>query len=101
MSKPEADTINSISPAEFCKIPLFKSLSYEMMEDVLIKCALLRIEKASVVITPGQPNQRLYALIRGGMSIHLLDVDSEPVATLGRVDIFGELSVIDAQPASA
>ena len=35
------------------------------------------------------------------MSIHLGDVDSEPVAMLGRGDIFGELSVIDAQPASA
>ena len=98
---PEPDTIISISPAEFRKIPLFKSLSYEEMEDILFKCALLRIEVGSVVITPGQPNQRLYILVRGDMSIHLADIDSDPVATLGRGDIFGELSVIDAQPASA
>ena len=71
------------------------------MEDIWFKCVLLRIESGSVVITPGQQNQRLYILVRGDMSIHLADVDGEPVATLGRGDIFGELSVIDAQPASA
>ena len=100
MSK-EPDTIISISPAEFHKIPLFKSLNYEDLEDILFKCALLRIEEGSVVIAPGQPNQRLYILVRGEMSIHLEDVDAEPVATFGRGDVFGELSVIDAQPASA
>ena len=100
MSK-EPDTIISISPAEFGKIPLFKSLSYETLEDLLFKCVLLRIDEGSVVIAPGQPNQRLYILVRGDMSIHLDDVDSDPVAKLGRGDVFGELSVIDAQPASA
>ena len=64
-------------------------------------CPLLRVDEGSVVITPGQPNQRLYIVIRGDMSIHLDDVDGESVATLGRGDVFGELSVIDAQPASA
>ena len=59
MSKPAADTIIAISPAEFRKIPLFKSLSYETMEDVVFKSALLRIEEGSVVITPGQSNQRI------------------------------------------
>jgi CRP-like cAMP-binding protein len=91
----------SISPAEFSKIALFKSLSYEDLEDVLFKCVLLRIEPGSVVIAPGQPNRRLYILVRGEMSIHLNDVNAEPVATLQRGDVFGELSVIDAQPASA
>ena len=36
----EPDTIISISPAEFNKIPLFKSLNYEDLEDILFKCAL-------------------------------------------------------------
>jgi CRP-like cAMP-binding protein len=70
------------------------------MEGILFKSALLRIESGSVVITPGQQNRRLYILIRSDMSIHLTDVDSEPVATLGRGDISGEFSIIDAQPAS-
>lgn len=97
----DADTIISLSPAEFNKIPLFKSLNYEELEDILFKCALLRIEAESVVIAPGQPNQRLYILVRGEMSIHLQDVNGESVATLKRGDVFGELSVIDAKPASA
>ena len=97
----DADTIISLSPAEFNKIPLFKSLNYEELEDLLFKCVLLRIESESIVIAPGQPNQRLYILVRGEMSIHLNDVNREPVATLQRGDVFGELSVIDAQPASA
>ena len=97
----EPDTIMALAPAEFTKIPLFKSLNYEDLEDILFKCALLRIDEGSVVIAPGQPNQRLYILVRGEMSIHLDGVDAERIATLERGDVFGELSVIDAQPASA
>src|SRR5262245_50887192 len=101
MAKEPETTIMSISPAEFTKIALFKSLSYEDLEEVLFKCALLRIEPGSVVIARGQPNQRLYVLVRGEMSVHLGDVNDDPVATLERCDVFGEMSVIDAQPASA
>ena len=54
----EPDTIISISPAEFNKIPLFKSLNYEDLEDILFKCALLRIDEGSVVIAPGAPRAR-------------------------------------------
>ena len=48
----DADTIISQSPAEFIKIPLFKSLNYEELEDLLFKCVLLRIESESKVIAP-------------------------------------------------
>ncbi len=96
-----SDTIISISPVEFAKIPLFKSLHYGDLEHILFDCALLRIGAGAVVIAPGQPNQRLYVLLRGTMSVHLTSVDDEPVATLTRGEVFGELSMIDAQPASA
>lgn len=97
----EPDTIISVSPVEFAKIPLFKSLRFAELEDIVFKCTLLRIGEGSVVITPGQPNQRMYVVLRGEMSVHLASIDAEPVATLGRGEVFGELSVIDTQPTSA
>jgi len=95
------DTIIAVSPVEFAKLPLFKSTKYDELEDILFRCALLRIDKGSAVIAPGQPNRRLYIVLRGTMSVHLNSVQEEPVAMLAAGDVFGELSVIDALPASA
>ena len=66
-----------------------------------MKCPLLRIDEGRVIIAAGQPNERMYIVLRGEVSVRLDSLDSAPVATLSRGDVFGELSVIDGEPASA
>ena len=96
-----SDTILTINPAEFNHIPLFNSVSIFDVEDVILKCPLLRIDEGRVIIAAGQPNERMYIVLRGEVSVRLDSLDSAPVATLSRGDVFGELSVIDGEPASA
>ena len=96
-----SDTILSINLAEFDQIPLFGSVSIFDVEDVLLKCPLLRIDKGRVIIVADQPNERMYIVLRGSVSIRLDTLDSPPVAHLSRGEVFGELSVIDGEPTSA
>ena len=96
-----SDTILSINLAEFDQIPLFGSVSIFDVEDVLLKCPLLRIDKGRVIIAADQPNERMYIVLRGSVSIRLDTLDSPPVAHLSRGEVFGELSVIDGEPTSA
>ena len=96
-----SDTILSINLAEFGQIPLFRSVSIFDVEDVLLKCPLLRIDEGRVIIAADQPNERMYIVLRGSVSIRLDTLDSPPVAHLTRGEVFGELSVIDGEPTSA
>ena len=94
-------TILTINPAEFNHIPLFRSVSIFDVEDIILRCPLLRIDEGRVIIAAGQPNERMYILLRGEVSVRLDSVDAAPVATLSRGDVIGELSVIDGEPTSA
>ena len=96
-----SDTILTINPAEFNRLPLFKSVSVFDVEDILLKCPLLRIDEGRVIIAAGQPNERMYIVLRGEVSVRLESPDNEPVARLGAGEVFGELSVIDGEPTSA
>lgn len=96
-----SDTIITINPAEFHRLPLFQSVSIFDVEDVLTKCPLLRVDEGRVILAAGQPNERMYIVMRGEVSVRLESPESEPVARLGHGDVFGELSVIDGEPTSA
>ncbi|MEM7407291.1 MAG: cyclic nucleotide-binding domain-containing protein [Pseudomonadota bacterium] len=96
-----SDTILTINPAEFNQLPLFKSVSIFDVEDILLKCPLLRIDEGRVILAAGQPNERMYIVLRGEVTVRLESPDNDPVATLGSGDVFGELSVIDGEPTSA
>jgi CRP-like cAMP-binding protein len=96
-----SDTILTINPAEFKRLPLFRSVSIFDVEDVLTKCPLLRVDEGRVILAAGQPNERMYIVMRGSVSVRLESPESDPVARLGAGDIFGELSVIDGEPTSA
>ena len=95
------DTILMISPAEFTRQPLFKSANIFEVEDLLLNCSLLRIEAGRVVIAADQPNERMYVVLRGELSVRLESPDSTPVAMLSNGEVFGELSAIDGLPTSA
>lgn len=95
-----SDTILTLNPAEFHRLPLFSSVNIFDVEDIILTCPLLRVEQGMVILAAGQPNERLYVILRGKISVRL-DLDQAPVAELSDGDVFGELSVIDRQPTSA
>ena len=53
-------TLMSIHPAEFQRLPLFRSVNIFDVEDILLRCPLLRVEKGRVIIAAGQSNERMY-----------------------------------------
>jgi CRP-like cAMP-binding protein len=93
-----SDTILTINPVEFNQIPLFSSVSMFDVEDIILKWPLLRIGAGPVIIAAGQPNERMYIVLCGEVCVHLDTLESQSVATLTRGDVFGELSVILANP---
>ena len=95
------DTLISIHPAEFKRLPLFRSVSIHDVEDILLRCPVLRVEKGRVIIAAGQSNERMYIVLRGEVSVRLGSPDTPAVAQLGPGEIIGEMSVIDGEPTSA
>ena len=53
------DTILTISPLEFSRLSVFKSVSMVDVEPILLNCPLLRIEQGTVIISAGQPLERI------------------------------------------
>ncbi|MBT6275121.1 MAG: cyclic nucleotide-binding domain-containing protein [Chromatiales bacterium] len=96
-----SNTIITINLAEFTGLPLFKSVSIFDVEDVLLKCPVVRVDEGRVILAAGQLNERMYIVLRGEVSVRLESPESQPVAVLGSGDVFGELSVIDGEPTSA
>ena len=96
-----SDTILTISPLEFSRLSVFKSVSMMDVEPILLNCPLLRVEEGTVIISAGQPLERMYVLLRGVGSVRLESVDGEPVARLNGGEVFGEFAAIDGEPASA
>ena len=96
-----SDTILTISPLEFSRLAIFKSVSMVDVEAVLLNCPLLRVESGTVIISAGQPLERMYVLLRGEVSVRLGSVEATPVATFAGGEVFGEFAAIDGEPASA
>jgi diguanylate cyclase (GGDEF)-like protein len=59
------------------------------------------LARGDVLLHMGQTNHYMYMILSGRLSVHLEDTASEPVAMLEAGETVGELSVMDATPASA
>ena len=90
-----------VTQGDLHRLSLFKSTNFDDVEEVLSQCSVLRVGPGKVVIAAGQPNQRLYLVLEGELSVRLESFDNAPVATIGKGEMFGELSVIDGGTTSA
>jgi sigma-B regulation protein RsbU (phosphoserine phosphatase) len=79
---------------------VISGLSDEAWRAVVQAGDLLRLGPGEVVLRPGEPNQALHFVLEGCVEVRL----EETSALVSRVptgECFGEMSVIDGQPASA
>jgi CRP/FNR family transcriptional regulator, cyclic AMP receptor protein len=90
-----------VTQGEMHRLSLFKSTNFDDVEEVLSQCSVLRVGPGKIVIAAGQPNRRLYLVLEGELSIRLETLENPPVATIGKGEVFGELSVIDGGTTSA
>ncbi|HEX5062726.1 MAG TPA: GGDEF domain-containing protein [Kofleriaceae bacterium] len=92
---------SKLEQSELYGLKALRGVSLDSVEELLGTCELRRLAPGDVLLTLGQPNDTMYMILSGELSIHLEGPTSEAVATLGPGETVGELSVIDQSPASA
>ncbi|NUP05444.1 MAG: GGDEF domain-containing protein [Polyangiaceae bacterium] len=90
-----------LDPAELYNLKVLQGVSLGAVEGLLSGCALRSLAPGEVLIALGQENRTMHMVLSGRLRVHLESPESEPVASLGAGETVGELSVIDARPASA
>ena len=79
---------------------LLRDVDFESIRGLLEDCPIQQVKRGEVLIHAEKPNQFLYFLVSGRLSIHLkLDLDA--IAILEPGEVVGELSLIDRQLTSA
>jgi diguanylate cyclase (GGDEF)-like protein/PAS domain S-box-containing protein len=86
---------------ELARLHLFRSVDLEAVRPRLGSCPLRRLEPGEILIAADQPNDRLYLVLSGALSVHLRSPENAPLVVLGPGETVGELSLIDKQPTSA
>lgn len=90
-----------LDPAELYNLKVLQGVSLATVEGLLQGCGVRRLDPGEVLLALGQENRTMYMVLSGKLSVHLESPKSEAVATLAAGETVGELSVIEARPASA
>jgi diguanylate cyclase (GGDEF)-like protein len=90
-----------LDPAELYNLKVLQGVSLASVEDLLGTCELRRLEEGEVLLRQGQLNHSMYMVLSGRLRVHLDSPSNDPVAFLEAGETVGELSVMDASPASA
>lgn len=87
--------------AELTHLDLFRSVDIETVRSHLRGCSVRSLRPGDILITADQPNDHLYLLLSGALSVHLRSPVNPPIVVLDAGETVGELSLIDKQPTSA
>lgn len=85
----------------FSECSLFKEIDSESMQNILEFFTTHPLQRGSLLLTPNQPNDYLYLIIEGQLSVHLSSTDTPPVSFINVGEYTGEVSFIDHQYPSA
>ena len=96
-----ADAATKLEPTELYKLRVLRGVSLTSVEELLEACDVRTLNPGDVLLSMGQENSTMYMILSGKLSVHLDGPQSEPVAMLDAGETVGELSVMDATPASA
>jgi diguanylate cyclase (GGDEF)-like protein len=84
------------------KLKVFEGVDLPTIEQQLADREVRELAAGDVLLSMGQANSVMYMVLGGRLSVHLESGPmSEPVAFIGAGETVGELSVLDARPASA
>ena len=81
--------------------PLFQHIDDAKLQTILAFFTFHTLEQGTLLLSPEQPNDYLYLILEGQLSIHLSDVSTPPISFLNSSDYVGEVSFIDHQYPSA
>lgn len=81
--------------------PLFQYIDDAQLHTILQFFTFHTLEQGTLLLSPEQPNDYLYVILKGQFSVHLSDVNTPPISFLSSGDYVGEVSFIDHQHPSA
>lgn len=96
------DIIPSDEADSLSRIPLFRRLTPEELEQLAAEVDQVRFEPDETIFNEQDKGDALYVVETGSVRIWVLDEDVEPVTLkeLGPSEFFGELAVLDRGPRS-
>ncbi|MBN2528269.1 MAG: GGDEF domain-containing protein [Deltaproteobacteria bacterium] len=94
-------TYQEISQLELSDLHILRRTSIESIFGLLEHCEVQMLAPDAILLKQGQSNQTMYLVLAGRLSVHLDNTDAEPVAFLDTGQTVGEISVIEASPATA
>ena len=80
---------------------LFKHADFESIRPLLANCTVRKLAEGDILIAEGRPNENLYIVLSGQLTVRLSSADAAPLTKIGRGEVVGELSAIDGKPTSA
>ncbi len=82
-------------------IGLLRSVDFSTIKPLLCNCPIRTLRPTEVLIAAGRPNNCLYVVLSGRLSVRLCSAETAPIAEIVAGETAGELSMIDRQPTSA
>jgi sigma-B regulation protein RsbU (phosphoserine phosphatase) len=90
-----------LDPRDCAGLTLLGDLPHDLLARVLASARLADVAAGEIILRRGEHNETLHFLLSGLLHVHLDLVETSRAAELQPGSMFGEVSVIDGQPASA
>ncbi len=91
----------SLNALEISDQELFNDVDFNSIMPLLSDCTIHNITKNETIIKSGETNINVYLILSGAFNVHLAPDSSDSITVLEPGQSFGEITVIDHQPASA
>ena len=94
---------NAVSVTALRTLPVFQGIAPERLESVAHCAIMRRVSRGTAVVLAGDETDFVYFILNGSLKVVVSDEDGREVilTILSQGDIFGEMSVVDAEPRSA
>jgi len=81
--------------------PLFQKVKNSTLVTLLANTTRVKLAAGQILLTPGQPNDRIYIVLSGRLRAQLEADDTKPLALFGIGECVGEMSMFDDHQVSA
>jgi len=92
---------NVMTEEDLGRQALFESADLSVVGPLLRNCPIRTLAKDEVLVSAGRPNEYVYLVLSGQLSVRLASAETAPIAEITAGESVAELSVIDGQPTSA
>jgi len=92
------------SPKRFQKyanLPLLNDVDIAQISDQLERCEQIQLDQGELLLSPQNPNNKMFVILEGTLSVHISVVKNEPITLLKYGECVGEMSVFDGKEPSA